>query len=70
MQDLDRRSFLRAGLAVAGTGVLSACGLIGGPDLVGPDSPQVQAADERRRRTGRTRALTYAAIAAPIDRGS
>ncbi|RAG81577.1 multicopper oxidase family protein [Streptacidiphilus pinicola] len=83
MNTPSRRAVLGAGLAVAGTGLLAACG--GGdpgasssgangrqPDagtLVSPGGPQVRAADARRRADGRTQAVALTATAGPVDLG-
>lgn len=69
MRNLDRRSFLRVGIASAGAGLLSACGLTDPAQPAGPGTAQIRAADDRRYRSGHTRAFAYAAVAAPIDLG-
>jgi FtsP/CotA-like multicopper oxidase with cupredoxin domain len=62
MNSIDRRSFLRAGLAGAGLGALGATAAAcssnpsaasAGQRLIGPGSPQVAAAESARRKTGR-----------------
>ncbi len=64
MTTLDRRALLRAGLLLPASGVLAACtsGAAAGR-LTGTTG------DERRRATGRTHAVTLAAMAGPIDLG-
>jgi FtsP/CotA-like multicopper oxidase with cupredoxin domain len=77
---MDRRSFLRAGLAgtvlSAGAGVTGcATGSAAAPDgaaasvLIGPGSPLVAAAEAARRKTGRIVPATLEAGAGPADLG-
>jgi FtsP/CotA-like multicopper oxidase with cupredoxin domain len=78
MSSIDRRFFLRGGLAVAAlgaTGAATACtsspaapaGPSGG--LIGPDSPQVAAADAARHGTGRVVSAVLDAVPGPVDLG-
>ncbi len=67
-----RRSFLLAGLGVAGAGVLAACGGgsgAGRPALVSPSGAAVGAADGKRNRTGRTHEVSLVAAPAPVELG-
>ncbi|MCW2931749.1 MAG: putative multicopper oxidase [Actinomycetia bacterium] len=75
MSSIDRRSFLRAGLAgtvlgaaVTGCGAGSPAGAAGS-GLTGPDSPQVAAAEAARYKTGRVVPAALQAIAGPADLG-
>ena len=71
MTALSRRSVLRAGLLVAGAGVLSACtsGSTGGANLVLPTDPRIAEAEARRHATGRTQTVRLTAQAGPVDLG-
>lgn len=79
--DLDRRTLLRSGLAATALGTLggaSGCSTAtsskpvkapAGPDLIGPGSPQVAAAEAARAKTGRTADATLVATAGQVDLG-
>ena len=78
MSSIDRRSFLRGGLAAAVGGAVAACttstsspagtgGSSGG--LIGPRSAQVAAAEDARRGTGRVVSAMLDAIHGPVDLG-
>jgi FtsP/CotA-like multicopper oxidase with cupredoxin domain len=81
MSSIDRRSFLRGGLAAAALGgVATACttsspasspaasaGSPGG--LIGPRGPQVTAAEEARQSTGRVVSTMLEAVQGPVDLG-
>ncbi|MDX6585225.1 MAG: multicopper oxidase [Solirubrobacterales bacterium] len=72
MNSLSRRGFLAGGLALAGAGLLAACGAEGsGPSvvLVTPNGPQVDAVDARRYRDGATRAFAHTAATGEVDLG-
>ncbi|WP_037321319.1 multicopper oxidase family protein [Amycolatopsis orientalis] len=70
MSTIDRRTFVRAGLALAGTGLLTACtpGEIRAP-LILPTSPRIGEVEARRRTTGRTHDFRFTAQAAQVDLG-
>src|SRR6266568_1265973 len=81
MSSLDRRSFLRGGLAAAALGTAGAAtgctspssppapaGPSGG-GLIGPDSMQVAAAQAARQGTGRVVSAVLDAIPGPVDLG-
>jgi FtsP/CotA-like multicopper oxidase with cupredoxin domain len=82
MSGIDRRSFLRGGLAVASLGTVGAsaacsassghsagsAGASGG-GLIGPDSPQVAAAEAARHGTGRVVSAVLDAVPGPVDLG-
>ena len=79
--DIDRRTLLRSRLAatVLGTlGAASSCSTAtssrpgkasAGPDLIGPSSPQVAAAEAARAKTGHTAAAALVATAGQVDLG-
>lgn len=80
MSSIDRRSFLRSGLAAAALGgAATACttsassspaapaGSSGG--LIGPHGPQVTAAEKARRGTGRVVSAMVEATQGPVDLG-
>ena len=82
MTRTDRRTFLRSGLAATTPGVLGAatgCTTTtpsakpgkpaAGPHLIGPDSPQVAAAEAARHKTGSVVPVALAATAGPVDLG-
>jgi FtsP/CotA-like multicopper oxidase with cupredoxin domain len=77
MSSIDRRFFLRAGLAAAalGTaGTATACSASSpagpaGPGLIGPDSPQIAAAEAARGKAGRVVPAVLDAIEGPVDLG-
>ncbi|MEU9451497.1 multicopper oxidase family protein [Streptomyces sp. NPDC048277] len=72
MNIINRRSFLLAGLGVAGAGALAACSNGSGnstPSLVSPDGAEVVAVEKKRRSTGRTRQVTLTAARAMLDLG-
>ncbi len=71
MTTINRRTVLRAGLLVAGAGVLSACtsSSTGGANLVLPTDPRVAEAEARRHATGRTQTFRLTAQAGPVDLG-
>jgi FtsP/CotA-like multicopper oxidase with cupredoxin domain len=72
MNSINRRTFLRGGLALAGVGLLGACGTStssAAPALVIPNGPQVNATDARRYRDGTTRSFAYTASTGQIDLG-
>jgi FtsP/CotA-like multicopper oxidase with cupredoxin domain len=82
MSSIDRRSFLRGGLAVASLGTVGAsaacssspaapagsAGAAGGR-LIGPGSPQVAAAEAARHGTGRVVSAVLDAVPGPVDLG-
>ena len=78
----DRRTLLRSGLAATTLGVLGAAagcttaaspakpGMpAAGPHLIGPDSPQVAAAEAARHKTGTVVSAVLTAAAGPVDLG-
>jgi FtsP/CotA-like multicopper oxidase with cupredoxin domain len=70
MNAFDRRTVLRAGLAVTGLSVLSACTSAGtGSPLVLPTDPRVREVEAARRGTGRTVPVTLTAAAGQVDLG-
>jgi multicopper oxidase len=79
MSSIDRRSFLRGGLAAAALGTVgAAAGCTGAPaasagrsggGLIGPDSPQVAAAEAARHGTGRVASAVLAPAPGPVDLG-
>lgn len=82
MTHTDRRTLLRSGLAATTLGVLGAATgcttaaspakpgtSAGAPHLIGPDSPQVAAAEASRPKTGRVVPVALAATAGPVDLG-
>ncbi|QHC27788.1 multicopper oxidase family protein [Streptomyces sp. HF10] len=70
MNSINRRSTLLAGLAVAGTGALAACGGSGAtPALVSPDSKVVATTERKRKGTGKVREVTLTAAPALLDIG-
>ena len=80
MSHLDRRAVLRSGLAAAALGAVGAAtGCTAGsarssaspgwPALIGPDSPQVAAAEAARHATGGTVLAGVAPAAGRIDLG-
>jgi FtsP/CotA-like multicopper oxidase with cupredoxin domain len=71
---VNRRALLRAGLGLAGAGLLTACGAGGSapaasPGLVSPDGPQADEVGARRYRDGVTRTFRYTATAGKVDLG-
>ncbi len=69
MPPVSRRTVLRAGVAVAGAALLSAC--TSGqeePDFVAPDGDEVRAA-ETRRRQGPVREVALKPMPGPVDLG-
>ena len=79
---IDRRTLLRSGLAATTLGALGAATgcttaaspakpgtAAGGPHLIGPDSPQVAAAEAARHKTGSVVPVALAATAGPVDLG-
>jgi multicopper oxidase len=79
---IDRRTLLRSGLAATALGALgtvSGCSTAtpsaepgrpaAGPHLIGPDSPQVAAAEAARQKTGSVVPVALAAMAGPVDIG-
>ncbi|OIK28294.1 multicopper oxidase family protein [Streptomyces malaysiense] len=70
MNSINRRSALLAGLAVAGTGALAACGGSGStPALVSPDSKVVATTERKRKSTGDVRHVTLTAAPAVLGLG-
>src|SRR3954447_18741125 len=71
MTTINRRTVLRAGLLVAGAGVLSACtsSSTGGANLILPTDPRIAEAEARRHATGRTRIVRLTEQAGPVDLG-
>jgi FtsP/CotA-like multicopper oxidase with cupredoxin domain len=70
MSTIDRRTFVRAGLALAGTGLLAACASNGtSAPLVLPTSPRIGEVDARRRATGQTRGYQLTARIGQVDLG-
>ena len=82
MTEINRRTLLRSGLAATALGALSAASgctaaapsakpgkPTAGPHLIGPDSPQVAAAEAARYKTGRVVPVALAATAGPVDLG-
>lgn len=70
MSTPDRRAFLRAGLTLSATGALAGCTTSrSGTRLIQPTDPRVRAAEARRRASGRTHAVTLAAVRGPVDLG-
>ncbi|WP_340681404.1 multicopper oxidase family protein [Amycolatopsis coloradensis] len=70
MNAVDRRTFVRAGLALAGTGLLAACTPTGaGASLILPTDPRVGEVEALRRTTGHTRRYRFTAQAAQVDLG-
>lgn len=70
MNAISRRSVLRAGLVVAGAGVLSACTSgTTGANLVLPTDPRVADAEARRHATGQTHTIRLTAQTGPVDLG-
>jgi multicopper oxidase len=79
MSSIDRRSFLRGGLAATGLGAIGATAACSGPPagspeaasggMIGPGSPQVAAAEAARRGTGRVVPVVLDAAAGPADLG-
>lgn len=70
MNAVDRRTFVRAGLALAGTGLLAACTSTGtGALLILPGDPRIGQVEARRRATGHTRDYRFTAQAAQVDLG-
>jgi FtsP/CotA-like multicopper oxidase with cupredoxin domain len=76
MNSIDRRSFLRGGLAataLGAAGAVTACS--SGPrataagGLIGPGSPQVAAAEAARRKSGRVMSAVLDAMPMPVDLG-
>jgi hypothetical protein len=75
----DRRGVLRSGLALAALRAAGAvAGCTGSPkpaaaqarhELIGPDSPQVTAAEAARHATGDTVLAGVAPVAGPVDLG-
>ena len=78
----DRRTLLRSGLAATALGVLGAatgCTTAAspakpgtpaaGPHLIGPDSPQVAAAEAARHKTGAVISAVLTAATGPVDLG-
>jgi multicopper oxidase len=79
---VDRRTLLRSGLAATALGALGAAAgcttaaspakpgkPASGPHLIGPDSPQVAAAEAARHKTGIVVPVALAAMAGPVDLG-
>ncbi|MGP4011668.1 multicopper oxidase family protein [Streptomyces sp. 4N124] len=71
MNNIKRRSVLRAGLGVAGASALAACssGSNATPTLVNPSGSAVAAAEKKRKGTGRTQQATLTAAPAMLDLG-
>ena len=78
----DRRTLLRSGLAATTLGILGAATgcttaaspakpgtAAGGPHPIGPDSPQVAAAEAARPKTGSVVPIVLPAAAGPVDLG-
>ncbi|MEV6874567.1 multicopper oxidase family protein [Amycolatopsis sp. NPDC051128] len=70
MSTIDRRTFVRAGLALAGTGLFSACtsNETSAP-LILPTSARIGQVEARRRATGHTRGSKLTAQVAQVDLG-
>ena len=78
---IDRRTLLCSGLAATTLEVLGAAGCTtaappakpgtpaAGPHLIGPDSPQVAAAEAARHKTGSAVPVALGAAAGPVDLG-
>lgn len=70
MNTIDRRTFVRAGLALAGTGLIAACTPTGaGASLILPGAPRIGQVEARRRTTGHTRNHRFTAQATQADLG-
>jgi FtsP/CotA-like multicopper oxidase with cupredoxin domain len=81
MSSIDRRSFLRGGLAAAALGAVgasAACssspatpapGPASGGGLIGPGNPQIAAAEAARHGTGRVVSARLDAVPGPVDLG-
>jgi FtsP/CotA-like multicopper oxidase with cupredoxin domain len=77
MSSIDRRSFLRAGLATTALGAVGAATACStnspaaapGPRLIGPDSPQVAATEAARGTAGRVVSAVLEATEEPVDLG-
>ena len=82
MRGIERRSFLRGGLAAAALGAVGASAACGsspaapagsagasGGGLIGPGSPQVAAAEAARHGTGRVVSAVLDAVPATVDLG-
>ncbi|GAB3971959.1 multicopper oxidase family protein [Actinoallomurus acanthiterrae] len=70
MPSVNRRTFLRTGLAASGMGLLAACGSSPTkPRWIRPTDPRVKAAEAARRTTGRTRAFTLDSVSGRVDLG-
>ncbi|KMO71309.1 hypothetical protein MCHLDSM_04624 [Mycolicibacterium chlorophenolicum] len=70
MTEIDRRVFLRAGLAATGLGLLAACtARTSGGGLILPGGQQVGAAEAGRRSTGQIRAYQLTAQEGAVDLG-
>lgn len=72
MNTLDRRAFLRAGLATAGLGAVAvACGSPRSPQarLIGSTDPRIGQVETARVTTGQTRAYTLNAVSGQVDLG-
>jgi len=68
MPAVNRRTLLRAGLGLAGAGLLAACGEDRSTAFVTPDGEEVRAA-EARRQPGAIREVRLTAVAGPVDLG-
>ena len=67
MTSVDRRTFLRGGMAASGLGLLTACGTPSKPARwILPSDSRVKAAEAARRTTGRTHRATLNAEAGPV----
>ncbi|WP_219151338.1 multicopper oxidase family protein [Amycolatopsis sp. TNS106] len=70
MNAIDRRTFVRAGLALAGTGLLAGCTSVGtGASLVLPTGPRIGEVEARRRTTGRIHDFRFTAQVTRVDLG-
>ncbi|MDA2813434.1 multicopper oxidase family protein [Nocardiopsis sp. RSe5-2] len=74
MPEINRRSFIGAGAAVSGLGLLAACGRTGsagspGGALVTPGDAIVDAVEKERAGTGKERAFTLRAAESELDLG-
>lgn len=70
MTSVDRRTFLRGGMAASGLGLLTACGTPSKPARwILPSDSRVKAAEAARRTTGRTHRATLNAEAGRVDLG-
>ena len=79
MSSIDRRFFLRGGLAAAALGTVGTSAACSSPPaapaapsgggLIGPGSPQVAAAEAARHGTGRVVSAVLDAVQGPVDLG-